>query len=97
MLASPAPGALINFYSNSCILILQDPIKRVHTKKSLRWNFKVKARQHSASRGGSYAKYGEELGRRSTNGHGEEGRRRKGQLVREEGEEGEGAYPDLEP
>ena len=56
----------------------------------------VKARQHSASRGGSYAKYGDELGRRSTNGHGEEGRRRKG-LVREEGEEDEGAYPDLEP
>ena len=27
----------------------------------------------------------------------EEGRRRKGQLVREEGEEDEGAYPDLEP
>ena len=56
----------------------------------------MKARQHSASRGGSYAKYGDELARRSTNGHGEEGRRRKG-LVREEGDEEDGAYPDLEP
>ena len=56
----------------------------------------MKARQHSASRGGSYAKYGDELARRSTNGHGEEGRRRKG-LVREEGDEEDGASPDLEP
>jgi len=49
---------------------------------------KVKARQQSGSRGGSYPKYLEE-GRRS-NGQGEEGRRRKGLLAREEEGEEEG-------
>jgi len=64
------------------------------------FNAKVKARQHSASRGGSYAKYGaDELGRRSTtNGHNmEEPGRLRRKLVKGEGEEEDGAYPDLEP
>ena len=54
----------------------------------------VKARQQSMSRGSSYPKFLEE-GRRS-NGQGEEGRRRRGLLAKEEMEEEEEAYHGMQ-